>query len=272
MVLPAKSIICMPCHAGTFSAGDTTTLITLILFIAGLVMVFSYVLTGGSNFFSLVGGAVGALFSKKIGAILEALFLDVLLQRRLYRQSPKRWLIHGLIFYAFAFRFVWGVVALIGSLWKPEWTWVWPMLDKNSPLTAFLFDLSGVMIILGALFAYFRGRKQRSEQIPNLPRQDVVALGLIAAIIVAGFILEGTRIAMTEFPEGSCYAFLGYAIGRLFFSASPLVNVYGYIWYLHAILTGAFIAYVPFSKLLHIIISPFVLMGTATRRHEHGRD
>ncbi|HYQ59993.1 MAG TPA: MFS transporter [Desulfatiglandales bacterium] len=272
MVLPAKSIICMPCHAGTFSAGDTTTLITLILFLAGLVMVFSYVLTGGSSFFSLVGGAVGALFSKKIGAILEALFLDVLLQRRLYRQSPKRWLIHGLIFYAFAFRFVWGILALLGSLWLPEKAWVWPMLDKNSSLTAFLFDLSGVMIILGALFAYFRGRQQRSERIPDLPRQDVVALSLIAAIVIVGFVLEGMWIAMTGFPEGSCYAFLGYAIGRLFFSASPLVNVYGYIWYLHAILTGAFIAYVPFSKLLHIIISPFVLMGTATRRHEHGRE
>jgi len=106
------------------------------------------------------------------------------------------------------------------------------------------------------------------EQIPDLPRQDVLALGLIAAIVVVGFILEGMRIAMTGFPEGSCYAFLGYAIGRLFFSASSLVNVYGFIWYLHAILTGAFIAYLPFSKLLHIIVSPLVLMGNAVSRKE----
>ncbi len=270
MVLPAKSIICMPCHAGTFSVGDTTTILTLIAFAAGLVMVFSYVLTGASSFSSLLGGMVGAVFSKRIGEILKVLVLDVLFQRRLYRQSPKRWLIHGLIFYAFAFRFLWGIIALIGSLWKPEWTWIWPMLDKNSPFTAFLFDLTGVMIIVGVLFAYVRGRKQRSDQVPDLPRQDVLALGLIAAIVVVGFILEGMRIAMTGFPEGSCYAFLGCAIGRMFFSASSLVNVYGFIWYLHAILTGAFIAYLPFSKLLHIIISPFVLMGTATRRHEHG--
>jgi nitrate reductase gamma subunit len=142
------------------------------------------------------------------------------------------------------------------------------MLDKNSPLTAFLFDLTGVMIILGVLFAYLRGRKQRSEQIPDLPRQDVVALGLIAAIVVVGFVLEGMRIAMTGFPGGSCYAFLGYAIARLFFNATSLVNVYGYFWYLHAVLTGAFIAYLPFSRLLHIIISPVVLLGNVTRRHE----
>jgi len=277
MVLPAKSIICMPCHAGTFSVGDTTTILTLIVFFVGLVMVFSYVLTGVSsggrsggaldNVFGLVGGAIKTLFSNKLGAVLKVFLLDVLLQRRLYKQSPKRWLIHGLIFYAFAFRFVWGIIGLIGSLWIPERAWVWPMLDKNSPLTAFLFDLTGVMIILGVLFAYLRGRKQRSDQVPDLPRQDVLALGLIAAILVVGFIMEGMRIAMTGFPEGSGYAFLAYAISRLLLDATSLVNVYGYIWYLHAILTGAFIAYLPFSKLLHIIVSPFVLLGNAVGRH-----
>ena len=281
MVLPAKSVICMPCHAGTFSAGDTTTILALIVFFAGLVMVFSYVLTGAAsggrstgalvNFFGLLGGAIAAVFSNRIVAILKTFFLDVLLQRRLYRQSPKRWLVHALIFYAFAFRFVWGILALMGSLWIPEWSRVWPMLDKNSPVTAFLFDLSGVMIIVGALFAYIRGRKQPSDQIPDLPRQEVLALGLIGAIVVVGFVLEGMRIAMTGFPEGACYAFLGYAIGRLFFSATSLVNVYGYVWYLHAMLTGAFIAYLPFSRLLHIIISPFVLMGGAASRKEDGQ-
>jgi len=142
------------------------------------------------------------------------------------------------------------------------------MLDKNSPLTAFLFDLTGVMIILGVLLAYLRGRRQLSGQIPDLPRQDLLALGLIAAIVVMGFILEGMRIAMTGFPEGSCYAFKGYWIGRLFFSGVSFTGAYGYIWYLHAILTGAFVAYLPFSKLLHIIVSPFVLMGNAVSRKE----
>jgi nitrate reductase gamma subunit len=56
-------------------------------------------------------------------------------------------------------------------------------------------------------------------------------------------------------------------LGRLLFSVSSLVNGYGYVWYLHAILTGAFIAYMPFSKLVHIIISPFVLLANAVGRH-----
>lgn len=281
IVLPAKSILCMPCHAGTFSVGDTTTIIALIVFVAGLVMVFSYVLTGAStgakssgvlfNFFSLLGGASSAVFSKRLLAIFKVLFLDVLLQRRLYKQSPKRWLIHSLIFYPFAFRFVWGILGLLGSLWKPEWTWVWPILNKNSPLTAFLFDWTGIMLILGLFFAYLRGRKQRSGQVPDLPRQDLLALGLIAGIVIVGFILEGVRIAMTGFPEGSSSAFLGYGIGLWFGSASSLTGVYGFVWYAHALLTAAFLAYLPFSRLLHIIVGPLVLMGNAATQHAHGR-
>jgi len=267
MVLPAKSMICMPCHAATFSVGDTTTILTLLVFLAGVVMVFSYVLTGRASGGG-GSGAHGAVFSKKLGAVLKVLLLDVLLQRRLYRQSPKRWLIHGLIFYAFLFRFVWGIIGLTGSLWKPEWAWLWPMLNKNSPVTAFFFDLTGVMIILGVFFAYLRGRKQCASQVPNLPRQDLLALGLIAGIVVIGFVLEGMRIAMTGFPGGTSYAFLGYAIGKVFFDASSLTGAYGYVWYLHALLTGAFIAYLPFSRLLHIIVSPFVLIGGALGRHE----
>jgi len=271
MILPAKSIMCMPCHAATFSVGDTITVLALLVFLAGVVMVFSYVLTGGSSFPTLIGGALGTVFSRKFGVILTALFLDVLLQRRLYRQSPKRWLIHGLIFYAFVFRFVWGLIGLIGSLWRPEWTWVWPMLNKNSPVTAFVFDLTGVMIILGVLFASLRGRKQRASQVPDLPRQDLLALGLIAGIVVIGFILEGMRIGMTGFPEDASYAFLGYWIGRVFFEASSPIGVYGYVWHLHALLTGAFIAYLPFSRLFHIILSPFILMASAVAEEKAHR-
>jgi nitrate reductase gamma subunit len=58
----------------------------------------------------------------------------------------------------------------------------------------------------------------------------------------------------------------------LFFGGLSLTGAYGIMWYVHALLTGAFIAYMPFSRLLHIIISPFVLMGNAVSRHEHGKE
>ncbi|TET83225.1 MAG: hypothetical protein E3J46_12615 [Desulfobacteraceae bacterium] len=278
MILPAKSILCMPCHAATFSAGDTTTILSLIVFLVGIVMVLSYVLSGSmpgeadtgplNKLFKLLWNAVRAVFSRKIFSIIKTMILDVLLQRRLYRQSGRRWLIHSLIFYAFVFRFSWGIVALIGSLWKPEWSSVWVMLDKNHPITAFLFDLTGIMVISGVILAFIRGWRTRSGQITGLPRQDRTALGLIAGIVAIGFILEGMRIAMTGSPAGSTYAFVGYWISTLFSDPLALTGVYGYIWYLHAILTGAFVAYIPFSRLLHIILAPLVLVFNGIPKHE----
>jgi nitrate reductase gamma subunit len=282
MVLPAKSILCMPCHAGTFSAGDTTTVLALIVFLVGMVMAFSYVLTGGSpertnpgalaNLFHLFVGAMRALFSVKMGVILKALFVDVLLQRRLYRESAKRWLIHSLIFYPFAFRFAWGIIALTVSIWRPEWSFVWPMLDKNYPVTAFVFDLTGLMLTLGIALAMMRGAARKRKQLLDLPNQDRAALLLIGATAVVGFVLEGMRIAMTGYPEGAQWAFIGYGLSHIFRNGGTLVRSYGYVWYAHAILTGAFVAYIPFSRLLHIIIGPVVLAMNAAREHKEGRE
>jgi nitrate reductase gamma subunit len=127
------------------------------------------------------------------------------------------------------------------------------------------------MVVSGVILAFVRGWRKKSGQIATLPRQDGVALGLIAGIVVIGFILEGMRIAMTGRPSGSTYAFVGYWISTLFLDPPALTGIYGYIWYLHAILTGAFIAYIPFSRLLHIILAPVVLAMNSIDKHEHGK-
>lgn len=279
MILPAKSILCMPCHAATFSVGDAITILALIVFLAGLVMSLSVWLTGSlhggrdlrlfKKALKLLWNGVRILFSRKISLIIKAVALDVLFQRRLFRQSETRWLIHSLIFFPLVFRLLWGLLALIGSLWKPEWSWIWAMLDKNNPTTAFLFDATGIMVILGVALAFIRGALMRSSQLPGLPGQDRVALSLIAGIIVIGFILEGMRISMTGHPGGAGYAFLGNVISILFSDPSGLPEAYGYLWYAHAFLTGAFVAYLPFSRLLHIIVAPLVLAMNAVYEHDH---
>jgi nitrate reductase gamma subunit len=211
--------------------------------------------------------AARAIFSGKFFSVIKTAFLDVFLQRRLYRRSAKRWIIHGLIFFPFVFRFVWGIAGLFASIWLPERSIAWFLLDKNNPTAAFLFDLTGIMILLGVIFAFLRERASRADRPPGLPAQDRWALGLIGGIVGIGFILEAMRIAMTGWPAGSEYAVIGYAISRLFSGITGLVDVYGYVWYIHAILTGAFIAYLPFSRLMHIIIAPVVLAINAASDH-----
>ena len=276
-VLPPKSVICMPCHSATFSISDKTTVIALIVFLLGWVAAFAYWITASGSwskrenaFVKVVGifwDCIRNIFSSRIIVIIKALVVDVLFQRRLYRQSRSRWLIHSMIFLPFVFRFVWGIVALIVSLSKPQWRFVWAMLDKNYPLTGFLFDLTGLVIIAGIVLASIRGFINRKERLPGLPDQDKVALGLIAAIVVMGFFLEGARIAMTGWPHGAEYAFGGRLVSMLFAGSGNLDLVYGRMWYVHAILTGAFVAYVPFSRMFHIIMAPIVLAMNAVSVH-----
>ena len=273
MALPPKSILCMPCHTATFSAGGTITMVPLLIFLFGLVLFFSVYLSGslsgtpGGNsiarLLSLLGDALKTIFSPRIVLIFRALFWDVFLQRRLYRQSHKRWIIHALIFYGFVFRLLWGFAALCGSLWTPEWPVVWDMVNKDYPMTGFLFDVTGVMIFIGVALAFGRGWLNRAGRAPGLPEQDRLALGLIGGIVIVGFILEGMRIALTGYPSGSEYSIVGYGIGLLFSAPRGLVEVYGFVWYIHAILHGAFIVYIPFSRLVHVIIAPVVLAMNA---------
>lgn len=269
MILPPKSVLCMPCHAATFSVGDTVTVAALLVFAAGMVLMLAYVFTGSgakrSGDFTRTIHAEG-----RVGRIAKTVLFDVLLQRRLFVQSRKRWLIHGLIFYPFAFRFSWGFVALVGSLWNPSGSLVWSMLDKNYPLTGFLFDLTGIMIIIGLVAALIRGSERFSTTPRDLPRQDRPALILIGTVVVAGFMLQGMRIAMTGYPPGSSWSFVGYPLS-LFWAGADLTEIYGYVWYIHALLTGAFIAYIPFSRLAHIIIAPVVLLGGALSHEKEGR-
>lgn len=272
MILPAKSILCMPCHAATFSVGDTTTMVALLIFLLGIVLAAAYWLSGspGGKSGRHSGSRPRASFSKKIPAVGLTLLLDVLLQRRLYRQSKSRWFIHALIFYPFVFRFTWGLVGLLGSIWYPASSFVWILLDKNHFLTAALFDASGLLILLGILAALIRGTLKRSRQLPGLPRKDPLALVLIGGIVVVGFVLEGMRMAMTGWPGASQYAFAGYWLSRLFSDPSGLTSIYGYVWYAHAVLTGAFVAYLPFSRLFHIIMAPVVLVMGAGSEKTHG--
>ncbi|MCP4664773.1 MAG: hypothetical protein GY849_00265 [Deltaproteobacteria bacterium] len=278
MLLPAKSILCMPCHSATFSVGDTTTVMALIVFLAGMLMLFSYWLTGSvpgagdkgpfGKLLRLLWSVIKSLFTVKLFFIIKAMIVDVLLQRRLFRRSRARWLIHGLIFFPFVFRFSWGLLALLGSLFKPESHWIWALVDKNNPVTALLFDISGVMLLLGVTLAFVRGAMRQLDQPPGLPAQDRPALALMAGIALVGFVLEGMRIAMTGWPEGAGFAVAGFVLSVFFRDPFPASELYGYVWYVHAILTGVFIAYLPFSRLLHIIMSPVVLAMNAVSEKE----
>lgn len=259
MILPAKSILCMPCHAATFSIGDRTTLLSLLVFVVGMSGMCVIWLSGNT------GRGSSHKFRGGFSNLIVTMAADVLFLRRLFRLSPRRWLIHALIFYPILIRFAFGALTLSLSLIVPDTDLARAMLDKNNPLQGMLFDLTGLMIFAGAAAALLRS-KEDLQTIANLPKPGRTMTMLLGLIVMVGFILESLRIAMTGWPSGSQYAFIGYGLSLLLKSVQEITNIYGYVWYVHTILTGVFMALIPFTRMLHIITAPVVLMADARPR------
>ncbi|MFC1839789.1 hypothetical protein ACFL1N_09425 [Thermodesulfobacteriota bacterium] len=250
-VLPAKSIICMPCHASTFSVGDISSIGAIIIFLIGTAGILLTWLSAGKRHDKRKKFNITDLINIK-----KTLILDGFFQRRLLKVSVKRWIVHAMIFFPFIFRFFWGMVALFSSLYNPEWNSTWSMLNKNNPITGFLFDLSGMLILLGGCLMVLEKRADKTEnKIQDIPEGKSYIHILLGLIIITGFLLEGARIAMTGSPVGSEFAFIGYGISRILVN-QDLQGIYIYFWYVHAVITGAFIACLPFSRMFHIFITP----------------
>jgi nitrate reductase gamma subunit len=272
MILPAKSILCMPCHVATFSVGDKTTLVSLFIFLVGMVGLGAVWFSGsidkgahrsGEKFKVKTRSAPGALFPDKFIRLLNALIADVLFLQRLFRLSPTRWIIHALIFFPFLFRFAFGLTALVLSIFLPDWPVTAAMLNKNHAMRAFLFDLTGLMVLAGSAASIIRRRNEQIVNIASLPEPTRGMPALLVLIVLVGFVLEGLRIAMTGWPDGAGWAFFGYGVSLLLKGMSGLTDTYGYVWYAHAILVGAFMALIPFTHMSHIITAPIALIINA---------
>ncbi|MBU2547682.1 MAG: respiratory nitrate reductase subunit gamma [Proteobacteria bacterium] len=267
-VLPEKGLLCLPCHVASFSVNDTVSIVALILFFAGLVGLASVWLSGRleggpsgapGKLATLAMRVAGVVFSARLLLVFQALVLDVLLQRRLWRQSRGRWIIHGLIFFPLVVRCLWGLGAMIMSAWWPESPSTWTLLDPDAPLTSVLFDLTGLMILLGAFLALAR-RLAGGPSVPGLPPPDWPGLALLAGMVLSGFLVEGWRMAMTGAVDGRGFAFIGRLIGQALSGHQGLADAYGWLWYAHAILVAAFAAYLPFSRLVHMFLAPLVMI------------
>jgi nitrate reductase gamma subunit len=268
--LPAKSLICMGCHSSSVTLNDPISMVSFILFIVGIGATLSFWFQGtmvDPSFsthekLSYIGEkAWQVIFSKKILILLKVFVVDVLLLRTILKESVSRWTIHSLIYLPFFLRFLIGLILLLLSVAFPMSPQVAVLLDKNYPFIAFTYDLLGLCIILGTIGAILR-RIYGKPRKAFTTEQDYVVLGLIGTILLTGFWVEGMRILLTALPLSAALpSFVGYPISLLLglFSVRWEV-VYPYGWYIHAILTGALVAYLPFSKMFHILVSPLILL------------
>ena len=120
-------------------------------------------------------------------------------------------------------------------------------------------DLFGLAAIVGVGIALVRRYGAKPDRLlkPRLADSYGVLLALFLVILLTGFLIEGLRIAATNDPWGrwspggwlSSLPFVG-------FGESQLATVHRLLWWFHAIVAFAFIAYLPYSISLHMLAAP----------------
>ena len=185
------------------------------------------------------------------------------------RNDPYAGIAHLMLMWGFITLFLGTLVVLIDRdilrFVLPAWVF-W----KGAFYLGFssLMDVSGLLLLVGALMmtvrrALFRlpqldySHAFRETAVRSTQRSEWVLLGFVVAIVFGGFLLEGVRLVINR-PSFEIWSPAGWAVadGLAAAGMDPAAATASYpaIWWFHSLLSLAFIAWVPWSKGLHMVL------------------
>lgn len=165
--------------------------------------------------------------------------------------------------------FFWGFVVLfvLGALWDGiEHNFLRFVMDtsflqgKVYLIRSLILDVFGALAIVGVLMAIFRRYVLKPDKLDNKP-EDAWILILMLVILISGFLVEGARIGADELkkhPEWSVWSPVGFVIGKLLLplKEETVLLLHKIFWWFHMFVAFLLIAYIPYSKLVHILFYP----------------
>jgi Fe-S oxidoreductase/nitrate reductase gamma subunit len=186
-----------------------------------------------------------------VGERLKGLVVYAFGQRRLLKNFTAG-LFHAAIFFGFTILFIGTLVVMVHE------DFGLPIMRGNFYLVfqSLTLDVFGALSILGVLIALYHRYVAKPERLSGT-WQDGVILLLLLAILLTGFIVEGLRIVATNDPWRS-WSPVGLAAGQLaslFVSMPALRSTHAFLWWFHLLLVFGFIAWIPYSKLRHLLTS-----------------
>lgn len=186
----------------------------------------------------------------ELGALAKSFVIEVLFQRKLYRDSRLRWARHIFIYWGFVGLFVFDMIFFFFTKIL--------QLPPQHPFHLFLdfgLDLYGGILLLGLTVALIRAYVVKGSL--GATYNDTPAVALIFGVVVTGFLLEALRLASSAFEPSMTWSFIGLAL------ATPLRSlnrswdsVYESLWIFHAVIASVSIAYIPLSRMVHIFAVP----------------
>ena len=193
---------------------------------------------------------------------IKLLLKDGLLQIKTFKDLYPG-IMHGLIFFGF-------VVLIFGAAFDAtEFHIAEPLgvpflVGKFYIVFSFLMDLFGLAVLIGVFMAIDRRYLSKPDRlgykgVPDNKPEDAIVLLLLAAIIITGFIIEALRISVTwQQTPWEVWSFVGWTLASAFagFKEESALAMHQFTWWIHTFLSLGFIAYIPYSRLMHIITTP----------------
>jgi nitrate reductase gamma subunit len=206
----------------------------------------------------LVPRTLKFILSRRFGRILSVFLRDALYLSKLKGRSVLRWSTHLLILGGFVAMFLLDLVVTFSL----DFLKYQPMIDDGGWaklwIRDFGFELVGFLMLAGLTIAavrrfIFKPKMVRTE----LP--DATSILFLLVVVLGGFILEGMGIAgrIPGHQVDTAYSFFGYALSQLMPSSAG--QYYDQAWLVHGVMSALLIAYIPFSKLFHMIATPIAI-------------
>lgn len=115
---------------------------------------------------------------------------------------------------------------------------------------SFLLDFFGLFTLAGLLYFSVRRWILKPRRL-NYSSTFNVSLLLLFLVIITGYLVEGSRIAITR-PAFEQWSFVGWAISGWF---PPSPGLHRFLWWIHFVLSVGFILAIMHLSLRHIFIS-----------------
>ena len=236
----------------------TLTVFTIIILLVGIY----------ANIYLWRKGKAKSLHHKlHYGSMIKALILDALLQAQLFKQNIVRWLMHFCIFWGFLGLLAHTTLLAIMS----------HFLSPNLSFTQYIFlgpgrqildvwgDLWGIILFVGISIALLRRYIFKTEQLDTIA-SDTTAILFLLFIALTGFFSEAQRLAALDFEPYMRYSFIGCPLASLIRALPSLtINYYSIVW-IHTLISLVFLAYIPFSKMFHVFVSPVEIALDASEK------
>lgn len=187
----------------------------------------------------------------RMGFRLKNLIIEGIAHRSILR-DPYPGILHLLLFLGFLFPlFIIFVVQFAFTL---------PHSLSNA--ASLLLDIIGFAGVVAILLILYRRYVTRPPRLSNTP-EDLTPLLLLLSIFLTGFIVESLRLSVIGMDKHE-WAPIGNAIASLWTSSGMGDSAKGILssvlFRIHFFLVLAAIAYIPFSKLFHLISSPLNIL------------